>query len=326
MGTVALFIPHMGCSHACSFCDQRLISGKRVPVTPETVREELRRAFSYPHKMPPEIAFFGGSFTCIDQQLMTAFLDEAKPYLQSGAASSLRCSTRPDGITKEILAILKMYGMETVELGAQSLDDGVLARNLRGHTAADVEQAVQLLKADGFKVGLQIMTGLPGDTKETLSETVEKIVRLRPDCLRVYPTVVIRGTLLHQWMEAGSFTPMETEEAVLVCADILRRMERESIPVIRMGLHAEETLSAEWVGGAYHPAFRELCAGRIYYEDVLAAMDAPGSYLLLVPKKDISKAVGHRRQNIEKWKQAGFLVAVCGDEQLTGGFRLSRID
>ncbi len=326
-GTVALFIPHMGCPHACSFCDQKSISGEGNPVTPETVREQLKAAFAQAAPGKVEIAFFGGSFTCLPAEQMTAFLAEAKPYLDSGQAAALRCSTRPDGITPEVLDLLSDYGMKTVELGAQSLDNAVLARNRRGHTAEDVFTAVSLLKERGFQVGLQIMTGLPGDSPESLKKTVDTVVSLCPDMLRVYPTVVLRGTELARWMEEGRFTPMGVEEAVQVCAPILRRMKREGIPVIRMGLHAERSLETEMIGGAYHPAFRELCESRLLREDVTPQLThrAPGKVTLLVPPRDISRAVGQKRANIAYWAGLGYTVTVRGEKSLQSGFTFGNL-
>lgn len=324
-GTIALFIPHMGCPHACSFCDQRSISGEGNPVTPETVRKELSAAFSRPQPENVEIAFFGGSFTCLPVPLMTAFLQEAKPYLDSGQAAGLRCSTRPDGITPEILDILSKFGMKTVELGAQSLDNAVLQKNGRGHTAEDVYRAASLLRERGFGVGLQIMTGLPGDSPESLQRTVDAVVSMRPDMLRIYPAVVLKGTAMARWMEDGAFTPMGVEEAVEVCAPILRRMEQAGIPVIRMGLHAEKSMEAGILGGAYHPAFRELCESRLLREDVTPVLlqRAPGKAALFVPPQNISRAVGQKRANILYWAELGYTVTVRGDKSLQGGFYIT---
>jgi histone acetyltransferase (RNA polymerase elongator complex component) len=316
MGSIALFIPHMGCPHSCSFCDQRSISGQKDPVTPETVRTELQRAFARPQPENVEIAFFGGSFTCLARERMIAFLEEARPYLESGQAASLRCSTRPDGITPEILDILERYRMRTVELGAQSLDDGVLRRNGRGHTAADVERAVSLLKSRGFRVGLQIMTGLPGDTEETLQQTVDRVAALRPDMLRVYPTVVVDGTPLARWMREGQFTPVDVEGSIRLCTPILRRMRQEQIPIIRMGLHAEKELEPLILGGGYHPAFRELCESRLLREDWTPELQKlpKGKVTLTVPPRMISRAVGQKRSNLRYWAELGYQVTVRGDE------------
>lgn len=310
---VPLFIPHMGCPHHCSFCDQKSISGQQQRVTPETVAEELRQAFAHEQPLGTEIAFFGGSFTCLPEDLMCAFLEQAAPFLQSGQAAALRCSTRPDGITPGILQLLKKYGMKTVELGAQSLNETVLLRNRRGHTPQDVYSAVKLLRENGFRVGLQIMTGLPGDTPETLENTVRGVLEMHPDMLRIYPTVVLRQTMLESWMLDGSFQPMGLDEAVEVCADILERMEQAGIPVIRLGLHASQTLEADMVAGAYHPAFRELCESRIIRRKIdrqLMAFSAGSSLQLQVSPGDVSRAVGQKRSNITHWQQMGYQVKV----------------
>ena len=323
---VPLFIPHMGCPHHCSFCDQKSISGQQQLVTPETVANELRQAFSYQQPAGTEIAFFGGSFTCLPQKLMVAFLEEAQPYLQSGQAAALRCSTRPDGITDEILALLRRYGVTTVELGAQSLDDTVLLRNRRGHTAQDVFSAVKLLRQNGFRVGLQIMTGLPGDTPETLEKTVRGVLELHPDMLRIYPTVVLRGTVLEKWMLDGSFVPMGLDEAVVVCTGILAQMDLAGIPVIRLGLHASRTLEQQMVGGAYHPAFRELCESRLFRDRVdreLCRFAAGSRVLLRVSSKDVSRAVGQKRENICHWRQMGFQVTVRASDVQPGSMLLT---
>ena len=249
---VPLFIPHEGCPHACSFCDQRAISGEER-MTPEKAAEELQKAFSIPQPDGAEIAFFGGSFTCLPPERMKAYLDTALPYLESGQAESLRCSTRPDGISPEILPVLQAYRMRTVELGAQSFSDKVLSLNGRGHTAAQIESAFTLLRENGFTAGLQIMTGLPGETEEDLALTVESVCRLHPDLLRIYPTAVIRGTPMARWMAEGKFTPKGTEESVALCAPILARMEREGIPVIRVGLHPSKELEEPGGGRLLSP-------------------------------------------------------------------------
>ncbi len=321
---IPLFIPHMGCPHRCSFCDQRSISGESSPVTPESVRRELSEVFALP---PPEgekveIAFYGGSFTALPEGEMEAFLREAEPYLLSGQAGGIRCSTRPDAITPEIIRTLLRYGVHTVELGAQSLSDDVLQKNLRGHTAQDVRRAFSLLKDAGFTVGLQMMTGLPGDTAGTLAETVEEILRLHPDMLRVYPTVVLRGTLLDHWREEGSFTPMGLPEAVRVCAGILERMETAGIPVIRMGLHASPSIEREMTGGAYHPAFKELCQSELFYQKVsrtLAGALPGSSRTLLIHPRDCSRAVGQKRENLRRWEALGVKVTVQESESIPQG-------
>lgn len=313
---IPLFIPHEGCPHACSFCDQRAISGESE-MTPEKAAAELERAFASFQPAEAEIAFFGGSFTCLEREKMLRYLEVAKPYLDRGQAASLRCSTRPDGISPEILPVLRRYRMETVELGAQSFSDRVLMQNGRGHRAADIERAFSLLREGGFTVGLQIMTGLPGETEEDLEKTVEAVLRLHPDMLRVYPTVVIRGTPMARWMEEGRFIPKGVEESVPICAGILTRMERAGIPVIRMGLHPSAELEEKVVGGCYHPAFKELCLARIWRdrgEDALTRYPAGTEVRIFVPKGQLSQAMGQRKGNLAYWEKLGYRVQVCPSE------------
>lgn len=285
-------------------------------MTPEKAAAELQKAFSIPQPDGAEIAFFGGSFTCLPLERMKVYLDAAWPYLESGRAESLRCSTRPDGISPEILPVLRDYRMRTVELGAQSFSDKVLALNGRGHTAADIERAFTLLRENGFTVGLQIMTGLPGETEADLALSVESVCRLHPDLLRIYPTAVIRGTPMARWMAEGKFTPKGVEESAAICAPILARMEREGIPVIRVGLHPSKELESQVVGGCYHPAFRELCLARIWRDKVEAALKpfpAGTGAVLHVPAPQLSQAAGQKRANLAYWAGIGYPVQVVSD-------------
>ena len=195
---IPVFIPHWGCPHACVFCNQRRISGVKHPADAETVRAEVERARTVlPKGERAELAFYGGSFTAIPAEQQEALLSAAKAYLDEGVLSSIRLSTRPDAIDADVLSRLHRYGVETIELGAQSLCDEVLQCAHRGHTAADVENASRLIRASGFRLILQMMTGLPGDSPERSIRTAEKIISLKPDGVRIYPTVIVRDTELY---------------------------------------------------------------------------------------------------------------------------------
>ena len=197
-GNIALFIPHLGCPHACSFCDQKSISGEEKPVTPEEVTKILTAAFEkQPDPETTEIAFFGGSFTCLPKEDMEGLLKAAHPFIKERRCSGIRVSTRPDGISEGILETLSRYGVTAIELGAQSLSDEVLLKNYRVHTAADVFESAAAIRAyGGFSLGLQVMAGLYGDSHGTFQSTMEGVMRIRPDTVRIYPTVVLEGTEL----------------------------------------------------------------------------------------------------------------------------------
>lgn len=314
---VALFVVHKGCPHTCSFCNQRSISGSQREITPDEVRSAAETAIaslSANEAAGGEIAFFGGSFTMIESGYMISLLEAAYESVAKGIFKGIRISTRPDGISEEICSILKKYGVTAVELGAQSLDDKVLELNERGHTARQVEDAVALLKSFGFETGLQMMTGLYGSEDADSIETAEKIVEMHPDTVRIYPTVIIKGTKLHSLMLSGEFVPKGTEETVELCAKLIPIFENAGIKVIRVGLHSGGDVEENYAGGAYHPALRELCEGGIYYNIALGKLReyGCGSYTLAVDKKEISKMTGQKKQNLIKLRSLGYDCSVEG--------------
>ena len=322
---IAIFIPHRGCPHACSFCDQKSISGEQKQITPSDVRRELEQVFSHPlDSSTTEIAFFGGSFTCLPKEEMEAFLQAAYLYVEGGWASGIRISTRPDGITEEILDILSRYGVRSIELGAQSMDDEVLRLNRRGHRSADVEKASKLIKQYGFSLGLQMMVGLYGDRKESLYETAEKIIAMKPHTVRIYPTVVIEGTYLDELRLKGLYSPMSLERAVELCAPLIERFESCGVRVIRVGLHPSESLERHRTGGAYHPAFRELCESFLKRQQLQRELERfpQGSSLLIwVSPQELSQTIGQKKSNLIWAEKKGYRLTVKPDSSLSKGNR-----
>ncbi|MBR3818408.1 MAG: radical SAM protein [Clostridia bacterium] len=318
---IALFVVHKGCPHMCSFCNQRSISGSQKDLTPSDIHSAAQTAIASltaGEASGGEIAFFGGSFTMVEREYMISLLEAAHEYIRKGIFKGIRISTRPDGITPEICGILKKYGVTAVELGAQSLDDRVLLMNERGHTAKQVEDATLMLKEYGFEVGLQMMTGLYGSEDADSLETAEKIVRLMPDTVRIYPTVIIKGTKLHELMKSGEFSPKGIPETVELCAKLIPMFENAGIKVIRVGLHSGGNVEEDYAGGAYHPALRELCEGRIYYNNALSMLEkiGRGSYILNVNPREISKMTGQKKENLLKLREKGYSCTVRGAEGL----------
>ena len=230
---VPVFVPHLGCTHQCVFCDQRTISGRPEPAGPETVREVLRSAQAV--TACAELAFYGGSFTAIPWPEQRALLEAAAPFRETGFLTSIRLSTRPDCIRAEELDRLREYGVETVELGAQSMDDRVLLRSGRGHGAEDTVCAARLLRGRSFRVVLQMMTGLPGSDPETDLRTAQRLAELHPQGVRIYPTLVLRDTPLAALWSSGVYKARSVEEAVETCAPILTLFRDAGIPVLRLG-------------------------------------------------------------------------------------------
>jgi len=304
---IPIFIPHRGCPNQCVFCNQKTISGS-CGYTLSSVKADIDAALAAGKATDEvEIAFFGGSFTGIDRKEMIDLLSLAHSYLQSGRICGIRLSTRPDYITKEILRILAVYGVTDIELGVQSLDDGVLSACRRGHTAKETEYACRLILDHGsFTLVGQIMLGLPDATSHTEEETVRRLLTLGVRHFRIYPTVVLRNTPLATQLSEGTYTPLSTEDAVKRAAKILRLIQDAGGTCLRIGLCENEELHTDdgILEGPYHPAFGELVMSELFLESCQEALDTietDGKRITLyIPKGCLSKAIGQKRRNIQR--------------------------
>ncbi len=266
-----------------------------------------------------EIAFFGGSFTAIDRSYMIELLEAAHDAVNRFGFHGIRCSTRPDAIDRERLDILRDYGVTAIELGAQSMSDEVLCKNRRGHTSADVENAANLIREYGFELGLQMMTGLPGDTDEGAIKTAEKLLRLHPDTMRIYPTIVLENTEICDWYRTGEYTPQTLQDAVSLCSKLIPMIENAGVRLIRVGLHASEELENR-AAGPFHPAFMELCRSRIFLDELTAELDTRkiNTANVAVAPQMLSIALGQKRSNMEALSKMGYKITVKPDSTLSG--------
>jgi len=315
---VAIFVPHVGCPRQCSFCNQHTITGKAACPSPEDVHKAAQIAARSlgDGVRQAEIAFFGGSFTAIGHRYMVELLQAAYNCVKEYSFTGIRISTRPDAVGEPVLRLLREYGVTAIELGAQSMDDRVLALNKRGHTASQTAEAAGRIKAMGFELGLQMMTGLYGDSDRTALETADKLIALHPQTARIYPAIVLPGTGLAELYAQGKYIPQTLEEAVSLCAQLLPRFERAGVRVIRVGLHAQQEVEAEALAGPYHPAFRQLVESRVFLRRLAGELEktGPGAYLVSVKPEYLSTAQGQHKENLEKWGQMGFRVRLRQDE------------
>lgn len=310
---ISIFIPHQGCKNACSFCNQKIISGTQVQPTPQDVTNILSKAINeIKNKSQTEIAFFGGSFTAIDRDYMLSLLKAANEFISKDKFYGIRISTRPDAIDDEVLTILKKYNVTSIELGAQSMCDNVLNLNNRGHSAQDVVNASKLIKKYEFSLGLQMMIGLYGDSKEGAYYTANEIAKIKPDTLRIYPTVILKGTKLGELYLSGEYKVMPLDEAVDLCAELLLFFKEKGINVIKLGLHASNDVEKDMLSGIYHPAFKELCENKIYLKKAIQMLTKQNSkdVTIFVKTGDISKMIGQKRINIKILKDLGYNVKV----------------
>ena len=315
---IALFVPHLGCKHQCSFCNQKSISGCVRQTDESDVRNAVQTALKGGNCENAEIAFFGGSFTAIDREYMLSLLSSAYEYVKAGKVRGIRISTRPDCIDEETLSLLKKYSVTSIELGCQSMDNTVLENNRRGHTAEDVKKASLLIKEYGFELGHQMMTGLYSSSREKDIFTAEEIIKIRPDTVRIYPTVILENTENAERYRKGEYVPQTLEEAVSLCTVLLRMFNNAGIPVIRLGLHSGGGVDDGYIAGAYHEAFRELCESEIYLENALEKLSGipKGRVEIAVSEKYVSMMKGQKKRNTEKIKELGYDAVVAGKSDM----------
>ncbi len=306
---IPIFIPHLGCPNQCVFCNQHTISGVDE-FDAASVRMKIENALATINDgTEVEVAFFGGSFTGIDRDLMISLLEIAKEYIDRGKISSIRCSTRPDYIDGETVSILKQYGVKTVELGLQSSNDDVLKSCKRGHLKTDEQRACELIVESGLQLVGQMMIGLPGATLDDELDTARFIVNSGATAARIYPTIVFRGTELCEMTREDKYIPLSLKDAVLRSASVLDYLICNNIEILRIGLCASENLADadKYYAGPNHPAIGEMVISEVYYSRIRSELTALTSSLndsnaltIYVPKGAMSKALGHKKCNIDR--------------------------
>lgn len=312
---IPIFVPHLGCPNDCTFCNQRKISGQLKEVTPNDVRETIDFYLSnFKEKdAKKEVAFYGGSFTGIDKEIQESLLGAVYDYIKDKKIDSIRVSTRPDYINKEILKRLKKYKVKTIELGVQSTNDYVLKKCKRGHTYEDVIKASKLIKRYGFTLGHQMMIGLPESAEADDIQTAKDLIKLRPKIVRIYPVLVIKGTELEKEYKEGIYEPLTINQAVERCKELCYLFGKKKINVIRIGLQNTDTICAptnegsEVVAGPYHETFRQLVESSIYYDTILEKIKKINTKVkeveVLVHPQNVNNVVGYKRENITKLKE-----------------------
>lgn len=314
---ISVFVPHIGCPCKCSFCNQFSITEQIFIPHEKDVDNAVEIALNSKKYDPEngEIAFFGGSFTAINRDYMTELLSAAKKHIDMGHAKGIRISTRPDCIDNDVLNLLKAYGVTAIELGAQSMRDEVLKANNRGHNSDDVYNAAELIKKYDFELGLQMMTGLYMDNDEGAEFTANEFVKINPETVRVYPTIVLENTELARFYKNGEYEPQSVEAAVELCARLLLLFEKNNINVIRLGLHSIDM--SKYVAGPWHPAFSELCENRIYRDIISTQLGEKVNYTVYVAEGEMSKAVGQKKSNILFFKDNGYNLKFKEDLSLS---------
>lgn len=312
---IPIFVPHLGCQNDCIFCNQKSISGQKTNITKEEAKKIIENYLKSikTEDAQIEIAFFGGSFTAIEKEKQEELLQVAYEYVESGKVESIRISTRPDCIDRETLKNLKKYKVKTIELGVQSANDYILKRSGRGHNFADVKKASKMIRWNGFKLGHQMMVGLPESTRIDEVNTAKALIKLKPNMVRIYPVLVVKNTKLEKEYEQGIYQPLSIVQAVETCKEIVRLFADKNIDIIRIGLQNTEEISApqdeksEVVAGPYHPAFRQLVESAMWYDAIVTKIKKLNVKVkeveVTVNPIDSNNVIGHKKENLLKLKE-----------------------
>ena len=318
---IPVFIAHQGCPHQCVFCNQHVItrdSGQSSRVGAQEVKKEIETCLSWPRDRTREVqvAFYGGSFTGLDRSLQEELLQAVQPYMNDGLVQSVRLSTRPDYIDSETACFLKEYNVGLVELGVQSMDPNVLAMAGRGHGSEQAQKAFCILKEAGIAVGGQLMIGLPGESTAGVLDGARQLAALKPDLVRIYPTLVIQGSPLARMFARKEYQPMSLNKAIALCSKLKRYFDDQKIPVIRMGLQPSASLEKDVVAGPYHPAFGELVMSRLFFRrmrDMLRKRQDTGkdsSLTITLANSDRSQFQGMKKCSLKRLESLHLLDGV----------------
>lgn len=337
---IPIFVPHLGCPNNCTFCNQKRISGQTKMVTAQDVKDTIDfflKNFRDDYKYV-EVAFFGGSFTAIDEKIQVQLLEAVQEYIQNKKVNSIRISTRPDCINKEILKRMKKYHVKTIELGVQSTNNYILKRCKRGHTYEDTKKASRLIRRYGFILGHQMMVGLPESTKQDEINTAKELIRLKPKIVRIYPVLVIKDTELADEYERGDYTPLTVGQAVERCKEIVDLFNRNRINVIRVGLQNTEEITdpgtekSSVIAGPYHPAFRQLVESSMWYDSIVNKIKKVNAKVkkvkIIANDVNVNNIIGHKKENIEKLKDVYDVEVVIekSEEIKPGKFKIEIVE
>ena len=311
---IPIFVPHLGCPNDCIFRNQKSISGQKKQITKEETKKIIDNYLESIKNEDAkiEIAFYGGSFTAIEKEKQEELLEIAYQYVKEGKIESIRVSTRPDAINKEVLKRLKKYKVKTIELGVQSSNDYILEKARRGHTFEDVKKASKMIRWNGFDLGHQMMVGLPESTRIDEINTAKALIKLKPKMVRIYPVLVVKNTKLEREYEKGNYEPLPLVQAVETCKELVRMFADKKIEVIRIGLQNTEEISepgskqSEVVAGPYHPAFRQLVESGMWYDAIVEKIKKLNVKVkeveVTVNPIDANNVIGHKKENVQKLK------------------------
>lgn len=304
-----VFLPFAGCPYKCIFCAQDKqtgTDGANLEAIRGRLETDLDDALSS-GRGPYELAFYGGTFTALPSPWPETFLSVAARYRERGLITRVRCSTRPDCVSRNDLARLRSLGLDMVELGIQSFDDAVLTASGRGYTGEIAHTACEMVKASDLALGVQLLPGLPDDRPGVFAADVRRAADLEPEAARIYPCLVIQDTPLAAMWKRGDFKPWPLDRTRRELAEALLVLWQKGVRVIRLGLPPEGTLSEHILAGPWHPALGQSARGLALFKYVQAQIRKAGMTpaRLDVPRRYQGELLGHANELADDYARLG---------------------
>jgi histone acetyltransferase (RNA polymerase elongator complex component) len=305
---IPVFLSHLDCPHACVYCsrDATAAGGPALSFLRDFLGESIKRLPPASCSRERQVAFYGATFTAMSPDAQVAHLLTVRPFLDAGVIHSIRVSTRPDALDEDRLFLLRKHGVKTVEIGVQSMNDEVLALSNRRHRAMDSILALSRLKAWGFEAGVHLMIGLPGDSIEHFLRTLDLLIPLGPDFVRIHPTLVLKGAPLEELWRGGRYTPLTEDEAVQWLKRAVLKLEKASIPIARIGLQATRELDQHLLAGPFSPSLNQRVRSGIALEmaaQLLGGLPKQAEAVFFCHPKEVSNIRGQRSDNVTRLKE-----------------------
>lgn len=316
---IPVFLPHAGCNEQrCTYCHQGYITD----ISEVDLRARIDGTLSG-RSEPCEVGLFGGNIFGIEPAALErifSFFDNYRHVI-----NAFRISTKPLPLHEETIAILKQNGVAIIELGMPTFNDAILAAVNRGHTTEDLFYANDRLSNEGFRIALQFMVGLPGETQVDIYRTTENMIRLKPVYVRVYPLVVLRGTELYDLYKNGSFVPDNFDNILYRAIFIYLNALKAGIDVANIGLTANKPIGAAVAGGFYHPAYGFLVQSRAFrlaIEYKIKKLSNRHKVTVIIHRNDIPLLVGYKRENLAMFASSGTTLRWEASGDVRGSFDL----
>lgn len=252
---------------------------------------------------------FIGSLTNLSRGEKKEILEKEAREIKNKRFNKIKISISPKQVDKELLKMLKKYNVSTIELEAQSTNDYILKRCGYIYNYEDIKKATRMIKWRRYNVSFQVGIGLPDSTKIDELNTAKELAKLKPKSVRIYPMVVMRDTELETDFNNGKYEPLNLNQAIERCKDVVYEFNRKHIKQISIVKQNELEKSKETkiVSGPYHEEFGQLVTDSIWYDSIVERIKKFNvkvkTVKIEVNPKELPNIVGYKWENAKRLKE-----------------------